>query len=124
MAKTSTARSGGSKRRQRTKEQALFPIKLDGKLGYIDADGNLKVSSQFPVESTILGYRFSANRAPVVLEGKWGYIDESGIFVISPQFEEAGPFTEGMAPVKLEGRWGFLDPDGKFVINPQYEEVG
>lgn len=105
----------------------LYPVSVDGKWGFIDKTGAIRIQPQFDYADA-----FSDGLAMVgVVEGgmqKCGYIDPSGTLVIQPQFEKAGPFSEGMAPVGTVGsspakdfRYGYIDKTGAPVIPIQYE---
>jgi hypothetical protein len=105
-------------------EPALFPIRVDGKCGYIDKTGTIRIQPQFDGADD-----FSDGLAmvSVVEDGvrKCGYIDPSGTLVIQPQFADAGPFSEGMAAVgtdfDADACHGYIDKSGALVIPIQYE---
>lgn len=55
-------------------ETELYPVRVNGKEGYIDATGRIVIKPQFDeVESS-----FSEGLAPVKIGNKWGYIDKTG----------------------------------------------
>jgi hypothetical protein len=97
----------------------LFPVVVDGKLGFINNQGEVVIQPQFidwPFS------RFSEGLAPVSLGGKYGYIDATGAMVIEPRFDLADPFSEGLAAVVCDnGLWGFIDKTGTVVVPSQYE---
>lgn len=97
----------------------LFPVKQNGKWGFIDKTGQVKIAPQFDQAEG-----FSEGLAPVGFGErdmiKWGYIDKSGQIIMDPVFQRAYPFSEGMAAVEMKGRWGYLDKTGRMVIEPQY----
>lgn len=72
----------------------LFPIVKDGKWGYMDEKGVVKIEPQYDA-----AFDFSEGLACVVRYPWRGYIDGTGRIVIEPQFTWAGPFREGLAPV-------------------------
>ena len=125
--------------------------RIDGKVGFVDAGGQIKIPPTFDD-----ALPFSEGFAAVQVDNKWGFIDTEGHLVIRPQFEGAYYFTEGVATVKsehgflivdksgsalssgydmvefiAEGRvpvlhgekWGFLDLQGKTVIPVMYDEM-
>jgi WG containing repeat len=118
---TSTTGGGGA-----TGVSGLYRVSVDGKWGYIDKTGAIKIRPQFDV-----AHDFSDGLATVlVVEGdvqKWGYIDTSGTVVIQPQFDQAFDFSEGLAAVVIGSsededlRCGFIDKTGRVVIPMQYE---
>jgi hypothetical protein len=98
----------------------LYPVSVDGKWGYIDSTGALKIQPQFDG-----GGPFSEGLAAVGVNEngvtKCGYIDETGDWVIQPQFDNARPFSGGVARV---GRtdpavggvvWAYIDKTGKVI---------
>jgi WG containing repeat len=95
----------------------LYPVSVDGKWGYIDNTGTIKIQPQY-----LLATPFSEGLAAVSTNGGWGYIDTSGTIVIQPQFGYVAPFSEGLASVgKLYGDLhGFIDKTGTVVIPMQY----
>lgn len=99
----------------------LYPIRQNGKNGYINRRGEIVIQPQFAFTLP-----FSEGLAPACLTsspsgGNCGYIDETGKFIINPQFEFVARFSEGLAAVSAGGKTGFIDKTGKFVINPQFE---
>ncbi|AEH01914.1 WG repeat-containing protein [Lacinutrix sp. 5H-3-7-4] len=90
--------------------------KKDGKIGFINKNGDWIVEPQFDkVRAFVNGL------APVLKNKKWGYIDTSGTLVIPHQYRDAEIFSkDGLAPVKLNKFWGFIDKTGKLVIEDRY----
>ena len=95
---------------QKTKDSTgLFPIRQNGKRGYIDKTGKIVINPEFDD-----GGSFSEGLAWVniggklnehggVKGGKYGYIDKTGNIVINPQFDVAGDFSDGLAIVSGGG---------------------
>ena len=92
---------------------SLFPVKIDGRFGYIDKKGKLVLKPEFAGAS-----RFSEGLAAVQLTkgGRAGFIDETGNLVIPTQFDLADPFSEGYAAVMKNRKWGYIDRTGQIVI--------
>ena len=82
----------------------LFPVKQDGKWGYIDKTGKIVINPQFDSATS-----FSKGLARVVIGDKWGYIDKTGKIVINPQFDSAASFCDGLARVVIGDKWGYID---------------
>jgi len=99
---------------------ALFPAKVNGRYGYIDASGSMVIKPQFDDAFT-----FSEGFAAVSVDDKWGYIDARGTRVVKPRFlgEDLAGFSEGLAAVWSRRGWGFVDTSGKMVIEPQFGEA-
>lgn len=102
----------------------LLPVKLNGKWGYVDRSGGLKLQPRFDEAS-----KFCNGQALVAVNGKKGFIDHSGRYTIQPQFDGADECaTEGLAAVCLgkcgygskDARWGFVNLEGKWIIEPRY----
>ncbi|MEP6913085.1 MAG: WG repeat-containing protein [bacterium] len=91
----------------------LYPIRLSGKAGYIDARGNVVIKPKF-----MRAWKFSEGLAPVQINDDpvFGYINKKGDLVIGPWNGIASVFSEGLALT----RKGFIDPTGKTVIEPRF----
>src|SRR4051812_4037239 len=61
-----------------------YPVKMNGKYGYIDRKGKVTVTPQFDAAQP-----FTDGYAAVKLGDRWGYIDHAGKLVISPQYDLA-----------------------------------
>ena len=103
----------------------LFPVKSDGKYGFIDSHGKLLIPATFD-EAT----GFSDGLAAVAINRKWGYIDETGKIIIELKYATYGnnQFSEGLAAINegdySNGRWGFINTKGTVIIEPVYELAG
>ena len=75
-------------------ETELYPVRVNGKEGYIDATGRIVIKPQFQSVEY-----FSEGLAHVRIGNKSGFIDKTGRFVINPQFDNARGFSEGLAQV-------------------------
>ncbi|MGQ9512886.1 WG repeat-containing protein [Thermodesulfitimonas sp.] len=99
-------------------ERELFPVRVDGALGYIDGTGKIVIKPQFSN-----GCAFSEGLARVWIGRKQGYIDKTGRVVIGPQFDDAQDFSEGLAAVLVaspgnpSGKWVYIDRTGRVVID-------
>jgi hypothetical protein len=119
----------------------LLPVKVSGKWGYVNGNGQLVINLQFDGAS-----EFHEGRAAVCL-GKpcfperwmsssgdhWGYIDSSGKMVITPQYGAASDFSEGLASVctgdcssdsPKPSSQGYINRDGEIVIPLQFGIAG
>lgn len=100
-----------------TDNSGLFPVKQNGKCGYIDKLGKLIVTPQFQFCDN-----FSEGFARIVIGGKSGFIDTTGKIAITPQFgsgcDRCG-FSEGLAVTYFGSKYGYIDKSGQIVINPE-----
>ena len=78
-------------------------VKKDGKWGYIDVNGEIKIKYQFDDALS-----FEQNLAAVKNGEYWGYIDINGKIAIEPVFKGAKSFLEGHAPVLYDNGWRFI----------------
>jgi hypothetical protein len=98
--------------------QSLLPIVQNGKWGYIDRTGKLKISAQFEEARP-----FSEGLAAIRVGGKSGYIDRTGKLMIEPQFSFANEFIDGLAIVWLEKTQNFIDRTGKLLTPEGFASV-
>ena len=106
----------------------LAPVRIDGKYGYIDTDGNLDIPAMYD------GYGFFREGlcwVGILVDGvmKWGVIDNSNNVKIPFDFEGTyggtdtySPyrFVNGISPFRIDGTFGFLRPDGSYAKDPVY----
>lgn len=95
----------------------LYPIRVNGKAGYIDAVGNVVIKPKF-----MRAWQFSEGLAPVEINDAptFAYINKKGDFTIGPWQGIASVFSEGLGLISRKGGQGFIDPSGKIVIEPQF----
>ena len=112
---------------QRRESSGLFPVTINGEVGFIDRTGRLVIKPQFwggAEFSEGLSVAASSNDPQ---NRKLGYINSSGEMVIAPRFVGACRFSEGLAAVliiddeKSWSRWGFIDKTGRVRIQPRFE---
>ncbi len=116
------SKQGSSKQPRETR--GLFPIVQNGKWGFIDKTGAIKIKPQFDSVMVKWGCpvaNFSEGLNVVKVGDRFGYIDEQGRFAINPQFHYAGPFSEGLAMASTDDNTGFIDKTGRFVIQAQFD---
>ena len=106
------------------KQNILFPLVMEGRTGYIDANGKVILQPQY-----CLARSFSEGLAQVKIGKKWGYIDENGEWSVTLQdFDSAGKFAEGLAVVTINdkhgyNKYGYIDKSGKLVIQPEFDDA-
>ncbi len=92
-------------------------IKRNGKYGFIDAKGRLRIANRYED----IGH-FSSGLASVRILGKWGYVDTSDKIAVNPSYEFASPFSKSMAIVKKEG-YGLIDKSGNEILQTRYDSI-
>lgn len=84
-------------------EEGFAAVKKNGKWGFIDAGGNMRIDFIFDDALS-----FGQHLAAVKIDELWGYISLSGDVVIEPVFLEAKSFSNGNAPVFTARGWQFI----------------
>lgn len=107
-----------------TETVQLYPVRVDGRWGFIDKTGAIKIEPQFAGirrldgEGGLIGFCEGLCAVQTTENGPWGYIDTSGRLVIEPQFDLAQWFSEGLAVVRNADGWYFIDKTGATVLGP------
>jgi hypothetical protein len=124
--------------------EALFPILVRSRWGFIDRAGRVVVRPQFESTVAVEAEREGSSRAgkentdelfmapSVVAEttaivavksaGNWGFLDQRGE-LLPLRFDEVGPFREGLAPVRQGLRWGFVGTAGTIAVPVMFDQV-
>lgn len=97
----------------------LFPVKRNGKLGFIDKTGRVVIQPQWDSDRSW----FRDGLAIVEIDGKCGFIDKTGKVVIQPRWDWAMSFSEGLACVEIDGKYGCIDKKGEIVIQPEWDNI-
>lgn len=96
-----------------------YKIFQNGKYGYIDNSGNVRIPLVFANAGD-----FSEGLAAVREGGRFGFIDSTGKYVLHPEFEYAASFKDGKASVFLNGKCYELSTDGtRKLLDPEKEAV-
>jgi hypothetical protein len=90
--------------------EGLCPIKISGKWGFINTNGDLAVKVIYDTVSF-----FKNDRAFVKYKGKWGLIDQYGIAITDFKYDEIKIFSEGYAAVCINNKWGYINKNGQEV---------
>jgi hypothetical protein len=107
----------------------LYAVARDGKWGFIDETGRIRIAPQFESANG-----FSDERALVSSNGNPRYIDTDGRFINTPPFDLGGNFSEGLAPInvgqeripnigliKNPGRWGYINKSGALTLPMKFQ---
>ncbi len=100
----------------------LARIRIDGKVGFIDKNGDIVIQPKFDDTKT-----FSDGLALAWISGQnWGFINKTGQFAIPTQFakNDAHNFSDGLARACLVRTCGYIDKSGRFVIERKYAGAG
>jgi TonB family protein len=96
----------------------LFPMKVDGKWGYVDRTGKLAVNPLYDQADD-----FSDGMGRVRIGSKFGFVRADGSLAVTPQFDSVWRFSEGLAGVKANGKWGYIDRTGKLAVSPRFDHA-
>ncbi|MFZ9938104.1 MAG: WG repeat-containing protein [Luteolibacter sp.] len=107
-----------SAKRGKMADPPLFVVKVNGKAGFINADGKLVIPATFQH-----AYPFQDGLAPVQVKDRWGFIDAGGRMVIEPRFAMVGFFSEGLAAFRnaFNQPWGYINRTGEVVLEPRFD---
>lgn len=107
---------------QKPPDPPLFPVKIDGKWGFIDTSGKLRIAAQYS-DLDEFG-EISVSPSAVAANDLWGFIDKKGNWVVEPRFHLAENCGSGFAAVEMDdGNWRFINRDGDLVDGTGYERV-
>ena len=101
--------------------EGLAPVRVDGKIGYVDRNGTFVIMPQFDE-----AYAFASGVARVAVGGKTGVIDTTGHWVLSSDGATAHApvpyqdFSEGLAPFGSIERCGYVTNRGEVAIEANF----
>lgn len=112
--------SAGSKLRFQNEGALLLPIKIDGKYGFVDPGGNIKINATYDDAD-----EFSEKGlARVKVNDKYGFIGRDGHYIIEPSFEYASSRPiNGLIEVRNNDKYGFIGINGKVIVPLIYDEL-
>ena len=102
---------------------ALYPIKVKDKWGFINRKGETMVAPSFDEADD---FNEGAAKVAVTKDSQFGYgfIDQKGQWLVQPIYQKADRFAEGLAVVAKDDLYGYVDMQGKEVILCQFEDAG
>lgn len=98
--------------------EGLRGIKRNGKYGFIDDLGRLRVANRYEDIKP-----FSEGLAAMKIRNKWGFINRDEKIVIQPAYEDAAPFSNDHSIIKQKGFYGYMDNEGRVVLPARYDAV-
>ena len=97
----------------------LIKVKLDGKYGFINKDGEEIIPCKYEDADN-----FPDGLVKVKSAEGCGFVNENGEEIISCKYEDADAFSDGLAKVKSAEGWGFVNENGEEIISCKYEDAG
>lgn len=101
-----------------SESEGLRAIFKDGKYGFIDDEGRLRIANRYEEVKP-----FSGGLAAVRIQGKWGFIDRQENLVAQPVYGHVENFDRGHAIVTQNGLSGLIDESGKIVLPLRYDKI-
>jgi hypothetical protein len=98
--------------------EGLRGIKRDGKYGFIDVRGRLRIANRYDGIGD-----FSEGLAAIKLIGRWGFINAQDQIIINPNYNEVKQFSNGLCVVTRNEKVGVIDRKGKFILNLEYDSI-
>ena len=110
---------------QKTRENILYPLEINKKLGFINQDGELIVTPQYRY-----AHKTTSGIAIGIDDGGTYYLDTNGdiLFRTSSVFRNVRKFSDGLLAMRIDNDgkgqlWGFVNKQGEWVIDPIYKVV-
>ena len=106
----------------------LYPVELDGKLGFADCNGEIVIPIIYDRQMHVNNSVWMSNDTylDVAKNGLLGLIKHDGTVAVEFQWDKirAYELSEDLVPVELKGKWGFANVmTGQKQIEPVYDEV-
>lgn len=98
--------------------EGLIGIKRDGKFGFVDTRGRLRIANRYEAIS-----EFHEGLTAVKLLGKWGFINAADQIVIQPTYEKVGNFENSVAQVTRNGKSGLIGREGNVLLELRYDSI-
>jgi hypothetical protein len=98
--------------------EGLRGIKRNGKYGFIDDLGRLRVANRYEDIKP-----FSEGLAAIKIRNKWGFINRDEKIIIQPAYEDAAPFSDDHSIIRQKGLYGYMNKEGRVVLPARYDAV-
>lgn len=110
---------------ENAKMESIFPfdgefigIKKDGRFGFIDRLGNLRIANQY---GAIGQWREEA--AAVRLNMKWGFVDRLERLLVQPYYDSATDFNNDISIISISDKYGFVNSEGTEVLSIDFDSI-
>ncbi|MFZ6008983.1 MAG: WG repeat-containing protein [Bacteroidota bacterium] len=98
--------------------EGLRAIKSDGRLGFVDSRGRLRIANRYENVKS-----YSEGLAAARIRGKWGFIDHEDKIAIQPAYEDVTPFKDGYSLVRQNNLFGLINKTGKQILPVRYDSI-
>ncbi len=102
----------------RDMHEEFIGVKIDGKWGFIDINGKLRIANQY--ENIGL---FNEGLAPIKIRGRWGYVDKREKIIVQPAFDTVYNFQDGLCRVVKKGYYGLINARGQITLDCEYDQL-
>ena len=103
-------------------EESLYPVRKDGRYGYIDAQGGMAIEPQWAYAGCFQdGYAIVGNGG----QYENGLIDAEGSIIVPQEYSinyQCGVYIV-IGDAEACGKYGFFDPQNQTFIPPQYQYI-
>ncbi len=112
-------RNPNKKKEAEIKFPDIFPVKINGKWGYINRSGQIVVEPRFDYASNF----GSASIAIIQNENLYGLIDLQGKVILHPVYRKLVVLSDGFVSASSDSLWGVFKTDGTQVMREQFTKV-
>lgn len=98
--------------------EGLSAIKKDGRYGFVDNRGRLRIANRYEDVKD-----FSGSLAAAKIRGKWGFINKEDQIAIQPVYDDVLSFKDNFAIVSQKNASGLIDKTGKLILPVRYDSI-
>lgn len=98
--------------------EEFIGVKIDGKWGFVDINGKLRVSNQYENVGP-----YNEGLAPIKVLGRWGYINKREDLVVQPSYDSVYQFKKGICKVVKKGKFGLINAEGNITLECIYDDI-
>ncbi|CCH57055.1 hypothetical protein BN8_06454 [Fibrisoma limi BUZ 3] len=124
--RTDTEQALSADEQQAIPPDALFPVPVNTKWGYINGRRKLVIPPTYTTANDFYDDRAVVQQ--VVYEPSYSrtysVIDPAGNVITDQPYDRILDYSEGFAAVQENETWGFIDKQGKLIIPCRYEDAG